>query len=213
MEPTEDTRDESIHTERAEPMGAEMHVAWDQVAVDAKGATVVQSERHAQEIPGILEHRPRVELVPARPPGTWALAAPSSEESSAREKKLDVLRRRLVAARALVEQRRRLVRLRPRRRAELQPGAPVAELRPVALRARKRTRLRVGQPWDLLLEFGVGCDSMDLRVPENAARAKAQAAQSLVVHLGVERGTFSRAREKPVPGADGPRPLRSRRGP
>ena len=76
------------------------------------------------------------------------------------------------------------------------------------------TKYMVAEPWDKLRGRTIdGKSEYDVEVPANTERLRGQAAMSLVQHWAPDCSTFSRALEKPIPGApegEGPQPLRTK---
>ena len=76
------------------------------------------------------------------------------------------------------------------------------------------TKYMVAEPWDKLRGRTIdGKSEYDVEVPANLERLRSQAAMTLVQHWAPDCATFSRALEKPIPGAPaggGPQPLRSK---
>ena len=85
---------------------------------------------------------------------------------------------------------------------------------PAPGRSANRTKFLVAEPWDKLRGRVVdGKSEFDVSVPANAERLQRQAAMTLVQQWAPDCSTFSRALERPIPGAPegkGPMPLRSK---
>ena len=103
--------------------------------------------------------------------------------------------------------------------ARLPKGGVRQELGSAPVRALEQsgTKHLVAEPWDKLRGRQVdGRSEYDVEVPANRERLSAQASMSLAQHWAPDCSTFSRALERPIPGAPagkGPRPLRSRQHP